>query len=463
MRGAEHLFGIDRLAVARVRGADAVYIHTGHPDIYSMQVFDADASDEARSLSAIREQIERNVRNVPRLSLRVAAHPLRTDLPYWVPDPAPVDAHVVEVDAWGKSWAECMPAIASIVGVSLDPFVSCWCVHVLRGVRGLPGASGVATVTAHLGGPPTLAQSVLGVGRTVAGATALAVSALTGQRSKVPVRQGSTAGGGNVADGAVRKEVVPSGPISVRVFVVPLNDLRVPGFTVTLVLLTAISFALERYSAETGVSRKPYLYNVPMAVPDSFVRAGMNKISGALVTLRVDVAVLGSRAQAVRDNLIASRVEATGPARAELFRSMDRTPGPLIRAFAARSAWLRAKRPMLPGTHAKLASYTAGEADLELAGARLLFVSSVPGIGFGIKLAHNGIGVGGLVGISVTSTEDLIENPDRYEQILRDALAEVVQELRPRTGGIDGGVDQSSDRPTTADRKESNREDHAPA
>ncbi|MGW4635832.1 wax ester/triacylglycerol synthase domain-containing protein [Nocardia sp. NPDC004415] len=223
----------------------------------------------------------------------------------------------------------------------------------------------------------------------------------------------------------------PAAPVAadahrVRLLVADSDTLRLPGYTVTLVALTAISVALPAYLAERGEVPARLGTALPMAVPaDGPAR---NNYRGLSIDLHIDEPDLRARAALIANELATRRERALNPLLAVRNRVGETVPS----IFAVRdvaTADLDSVPSELDG-NTVVSSVNRGAADLAFAGAPVLFTGGFPALGAVMHLTHGVHGIGETVTLSVHSDAAAVPDPDRYLALLTESLTTVVAALR---------------------------------
>ena len=120
-----------------VRDAEMLWLAARMPtDQFLLYCFDAAGVAGVDTAALLRR-----CAGIADLRVRVAPVPGDLDYPYWVPMPV-TPAHVVEADA--ADWASVCSLVAGLLTAAVDPTVSPWRLHLIRGVADAPG--GPATV-----------------------------------------------------------------------------------------------------------------------------------------------------------------------------------------------------------------------------------------------------------------------------------------------------------------------------
>ncbi|MFD4357199.1 WS/DGAT domain-containing protein [Nocardia sp. NPDC058518] len=204
--------------------------------------------------------------------------------------------------------------------------------------------------------------------------------------------------------------------------VVDVDDLRIPGKTVTVVALTAISRALADYLAECGERPERLGTALPMALPAP--SPARNNYRGLSIDLHVNEPDLRIRANLIADELAARRERALNP----LLSAQDRV-GEVVPAVLAVRDVDRADLDNVPATldgNTVVSSVYRGPADLAFAGAPVLFTGGFPALGSVMHLTHGVHGIGETITLSVHSDPRVVPDPDRYLQLLAESLDAVV-------------------------------------
>ncbi|MFC9476869.1 hypothetical protein ACFTS5_32170 [Nocardia sp. NPDC056952] len=209
---------------------------------------------------------------------------------------------------------------------------------------------------------------------------------------------------------------------TVRMLVVDADDLRIPGKTVTVVALTAISRALVDYLSQRGEQPERLGTALPMALPGP--SAARNNYRGLSIDLHIDEPDLPTRANLIADELAARRERALNP----LLSARDRV-GDVVPAVLAVRDVERAELDNVPAAldgNTVVSSVYRGPADLAFAGAPVLFTGGFPALGTVMHLTHGVHGIGETITLSVHSDPRVLSDPDRYLELLAVALDTVV-------------------------------------
>lgn len=311
-----------------------------------------------------------------------------------------------------------------------------------------------ATETVRLGS--AVAGIPLRMARTMVGG----ISAFRAQRELGEL----TAAGALPEAGGGFAPIVLNGPGEiaghrVRMIVCPAAALRAPGFSVTVLALTAVSIALERYLERRGALPDRLGAQVPMALPapdpadgrdENLVRRAANTIGGLVRrapvprnnyrSLGVDLCAgepdPRRRAERIAADLAARRTRAIHPLLSVQDRVTASLPAPILRRDVDRYP-IDAVPDALAG-HTVVSSVYRGPADLTFGGAPVLFTAGFPALGAVMHLTHGVHGLGDTVTISVHADPETMPDLDFYADLLRTALDEVGARVRDAGSGPAG-------------------------
>ncbi|TLF78398.1 WS/DGAT domain-containing protein [Nocardia cyriacigeorgica] len=242
----------------------------------------------------------------------------------------------------------------------------------------------------------------------------------------------------------------------VRMIVCPAAQLRPPGFSVTVVALTAVSIALERYLERRGALPDRLGAQVPMALPapglsdrrdENLVRRAANTIGGFVrgapvprnnyrslgVDLCADEPDPRRRAERIAADLAARRTRAIHPLLSVQDRVTASLPAPILRRDVDRYP-IDTVPDALAG-HTVVSSVYRGPADLTFGGAPVLFTAGFPALGAVMHLTHGVHGLGDTVTISVHADPETMPDLDFYADLLRAAVDEVGARVRDAGSG----------------------------
>ncbi|MEU2039494.1 hypothetical protein [Nocardia niwae] len=205
-----------------------------------------------------------------------------------------------------------------------------------------------------------------------------------------------------------------------RMLVFAADDLRVPGRTVTVVVLTAVSLALARYLADRGEPVGRLGAQVPMALAQA--TGPRNNYRSLGVDLFVDEPDLRLRADKIAAALADRRVRARHP----LLSAQDRVTA-TVPAFMLRRDVDRYPLDTVPDSiagHTVVSSVDRGPADLSFGGGAVRFTAGFPALGSVMRLTHGVHGLGDTVTISLHADPAVLPDLDAYAAHLRAALLE---------------------------------------
>ncbi len=208
----------------------------------------------------------------------------------------------------------------------------------------------------------------------------------------------------------------------VRMLVVDATDLRIPGKTITVGALTAISRALSDCLAERGERPERLGTALPMALPAPSV--ARNNYRGLSIDLHIDEPDLRIRANLIAGELAARRERALNP----LLSAQDRV-GEVVPSFLAMRDVERADLDDVPAAldgNTVVSSVYRGPADLAFAGGPVLFTGGFPALGTVMHLTHGVHGIGDTVTLSVHADSRVIPDLERYLDLLAESLTAVV-------------------------------------
>ncbi|MEU1548849.1 hypothetical protein [Nocardia sp. NPDC005745] len=205
-----------------------------------------------------------------------------------------------------------------------------------------------------------------------------------------------------------------------RMLVFPAEDLRVPGRTVTVVVLTAVSLALARYLADRGEPVERLGAQVPMALPE--VGRPRNNYRSLGVDLFIDEPDLDLRAGKIAAALADRRVRARHPLLSAQDRVTATVPAPVLRRDV--DHYPLDNVPDSIAGHTVVSSVDRGPADLSFGGGEVRFTAGFPALGSVMHLTHGVHGLGDTITISLHADQAVLPDLDAYAAHLRAALLE---------------------------------------
>ncbi|AFM18728.1 hypothetical protein Mycch_4005 [Mycolicibacterium chubuense NBB4] len=393
-------------------------------DQFLLYGFDAAATDLDRTLATIADR----ARRCPDLRLRVAETSFWT-YPVWEPRDVDSDQFGIREPV---SWPECLTAVASLADAQLDATVSTWRLHVFPSVGEMPIAGAGTVVVLQI-------SHALGDGIR---ASALAAY-LFGRDSSIPAA-GSPRGRAHLprralaaarahrrlvrdtdaglvppqADSrpALRSNARPSGRRYLRTVI--RRRMHLPGPTVTVGALTAVSAALAGHLRELGDDPALLGAEVPMA------RAGPRRANNHFGNVGVGLYPeldAGARASRIALDLSERRRRAAHPAMAAEDAAFGAVPAPLLRWGV--SHFDPDVRSATVTGNTVVSSVNRGTADLRFGAAQVVLTAGYPSLSPMMGLTHGVHGVGDTIAVSVHAAESAIGDIDAYVARLEHELA----------------------------------------
>jgi hypothetical protein len=367
------------------------------------------------------DELAARARDCPDLSVRVDDGG-RWTYPSWVPrdvDRSQFPVHDLE----DRSWVGCLGAVCALIDDQLDAAETAWRVHVFTDVVGVPGVDGPGTVAvlqiSHAlgGGGRTSAHATLMFGRPgvevpeihppAAGPIALPLAGFRAARAHrellADVEAGVVPAQAELRP-LLRTNARPSGPRHLRTVVRRRSDL--PGGTVTVAVLSAVSAALAGRLTALGDDASTLGAEVPMAKPPP--RLAYNHFGNVGVGLHPDLDA-EARVTRIADELAARRLRARHPAMRAAELAFAATPAPLLRWGMER--FDPDVRPPDVTGNTVVSSVNCGAADFSFGGAPVAMAAAFAGLSPMIGLTHVVVGVGDTVTIGVHAAESALGGP----------------------------------------------------
>ncbi|GAB3211174.1 wax ester/triacylglycerol synthase domain-containing protein [Nocardia tengchongensis] len=435
-------------------------------------------ADTGRDAEQLRAAVAKRVIHIPDLLIRVLDAPANIAYPIWVTCEFTNDQFVDHASS-DATWLQVTDELGDLLGTGLNANDHPWRLHVFRNVRGVPGfATGEPALIAVLQlshaladgrRAAAIARALFGTSELPAAPTptpsapfpvrflparlrAAATGALAATRALpgIPIGMAHTVVRGLSAAKAQRRlaeltaagELPPPAPDTdpillngtggppvahaVRMLVCDKNRLHAPGHSVTVVALTALSLALERYLRDRGAAITDLRAQVPMAV--ALTGAGRNGYRDLSVDLAVSAPAPRTRADRIAAELTARRTRAAHPLQQARDDVTAVLPAPILHRDVT-----HAQIDVLPervSGHTVLSSVDRGPADLEFGGGAVRFTAGFPALGAVMHLTHGLHGLGDTVTLSVHADPAVIPDPDHYLELLESALDEVARALR---------------------------------
>jgi hypothetical protein len=388
-------------------------------DQFVLYAFDGEPADVEEAVV----QVIRRARRCPDLGLRVDDGCPAT-YPAWVRRDVGADQTVLHGPAAG--WQECLDAVARLADDQLDLRDAAWRLHVFGPVPGVPGTAQPSTVT------------VVQLGHALAdGVRASAMAAvLFGRASNVPGIHHSSPGclitrsvsaarchtrlerdttAGLVPPPASPRPVLPinrraGGATTIRTLIRRSEEL--PGPTVTVAVLAAISGALAGYLGDRGEDTSALGAEVPMA--KSRVRTANNHFGNVGVGLYPELP-FQRRVARIADELEQRRRRGAHPAFAAGDASLAAVPASLLR-WGVRQFDADVRSPVVTG-NTVVSSVNRGPADLTFGGRPVVLTAGYPALSPMMGLTHGVHGIGGAIGISVHADDSVVDVDDYVDRL----------------------------------------------
>lgn len=443
-------------------------------------------ADTGRDAGRLRAEVADRVTHIPDLLIHVLDTPANIAYPIWAACEF-TNAQFVDHDLDAATWANATAAVGGLLGTGLRAADRPWRLHVFRNVREVPGfATGESALVAVLQLSHALAdgrraaliaralfgrsefpadsprrESIPLVDRVLPDKvreTALSAFAATRALPGIPIGMARTVirglaaarAQGRLAELTAAGELPPPAPDAepnvlngggavptthtVRMLVCDKDRLRAPGHSVTVVALTAVSVALERYLQDRGEPPLGLRAQVPMAF--AATGDGRNGYRDLSVDLAVAEPTPRARADRIAADLAARRERAAHPLQAARDAVTAVLPAPLLHRDV-----MHAPTDALPervSGHTVVSSVDRGGADLEFGGGAVRFTAGFPALGAVMHLTHGVHGLGDTVTVSVHADPAVLPDPDRYAMLLESALDEVACALRESEPGGSG-------------------------
>ncbi|WGJ84417.1 WS/DGAT domain-containing protein [Gordonia sp. SMJS1] len=382
--------------------------------------------------------------HVDDLCLRIRDVPGTADRPYWE-SVRPADDQV-RVDASSRTWSSCLTEIAGLIAQPLDPTREAWRAHLFGPVADVPAATGPVVVVVlqvcHALGDGRRMSRIARDWFTAPATPRRPLSEVRSPFRELMVDAGTALGGvlrfpgefvttawrgvraarlasasvpGTAGYAPTRLNVPPGPRRTLRVLVVARDQLSGPGVPVTVAVLTAISVAFPEYLGD-----RDRRYGAELTVGRGGERRARNHFRNAGIDLHIDIDDLGERARLIGAEIAAARAAEAEPLRVAQRRASESTPAILTR-WGIRSFDLDTPPATVTGVTV-VSSVNRGAADLDLDGGEILFTTGLPAQSPAQGLTHGVHGIGDRIAISVTTSPDVMNDVDRYVELLARAL-----------------------------------------
>lgn len=424
-------------------------------------------TDTEVATARLRELIATRSLRIPDLRVRVRNVPANLAYPTWTPCDF-TEAQFIEHHLPTATWPAVTEALSDLLNTGLDAADRPWRLHIFRGVTHAPLAPTEPALVAVLQLSHALADGrrAAEIARTLftedeptdpilnspGNATLETISDwLTAAAAvpRIPVGMARTMFRGIAAYRAQRDlaeltatgQLPPPGPEyppnplngeggepahTVRMIVRATEATRAPGHTVTTVVLTAVSLAVQRYLEARAEPITELGAQVPMAVSDP-AGGERNSYHDLAVDLAVEEPDLHRRAEQITANLAERRTRATHPLQTAQNRVTAAIPAPILHRDV--SSWPISRLPEKVSGHTVVSSVHRGPADLTFGGGPVRFTAGFPALGSVMHLTHGVHGLGDTVTVSVHADPKVIPRLDHYANLLEAALDEVVAVL----------------------------------
>ncbi|GAA5045383.1 wax ester/triacylglycerol synthase family O-acyltransferase [Nocardia callitridis] len=441
-------------------------------DLFLLYCFD----DVGRETDELRAFIARRSSDIAELRVRLREVRGDMDYPSWVRCEFAAQ-QFVEHTLPQPDWSSVTAALGELVGTGVDAVQRPWRLHVFRAITGAPGyedrgralvtvlqishaladgrraaalaralfaqnpqpvagvrEEGGASVGRMSGGTPSM--GALGLLRFPGDFAATVVRGFHAARARRQLGELTASGelpgpGPDFVPSIVNRTVLEGQQDhQVRMMVFAAAALRVPGRTLTVIALTAISLALARHLSDRGAPIDRLGAQVPVALPrppsgrKTYPRNNFRSVG---VDLLADEPDLRRRADGIAEALADRRQRAQHPLLSAQDRVTAGLPAPLLRRDVDRYP-LETVPPKIAG-HTVVSSVDRGPADLAFGGGTVRFTAGFPAIGSVMHLTHGIHGIGDTITVSLHADPVTVPDLDSYAVLLRAALLEVVSAL----------------------------------
>ncbi|MDV3124277.1 WSD1 family O-acyltransferase [Mycobacterium sp. 21AC1] len=382
-------------------------------------------------LDAALNEVRERARHCAELTLRVRDD-CRLTYPAWVSGDVEDDQFTVHA-LGSPDWNGCLTVVGGLACDQLDATRATWRLHAFPGVRGMPGADGPATVVvlqaSHALGDGVRASALAGwlFGRQAPVSPVRSRSFVSAALPWRTVRAArahrllvSDTECGRVAAQAesrplLRSNSRPAGARRLRT--ITRHRAELPGPTVTIGVLAAVSTALSEHLRTFGDDPSALGAEVPMAKPGA--RRALNHFGNVGIGLYPDLSWDARIARIVED-FAERRQRAAHPAMLASGRAFEATPAPLLRWGVAQ--FDPTVRPATVSGNTVLSSVNRGAADLHFGGAPVAVTAGYPALSPMMGLTHGVHGIGDTVAISLHAAESAVGDIDAYLERLDRAL-----------------------------------------
>lgn len=392
-------------------------------DSWLLYVFDGEPDD----LDDAVRQVVACARRCPDLGLHIRdGNPLT--YPAWVRRDVGADQIVMHGPV--ESWQQCLDAVAGLTDHQLDLRDTAWRLHLFSPVGGVPGTAAPSTVAVvqmgHALGDGVRSSAmaarlfgrvanVPGVQRSRRGS--LIVRGIAAARAQRRLKRDTAAGLVPPPAPARPALSINNRPGSARTIHTLLRHRSaLPGPTVTVSVLAAVSDALAGYLRDRGEDVSTLGAEVPMA--KSRVRRANNHFGNVGIGLYPELP-FEPRTERIAADLDERRRRAQHPAFAAGERSLAAVPAPLVR-WGVKQFDPDARSPVVTG-NTVVSSVNRGPADLTFGGRPVVLTAGYPALSPMMGLTHGVHGVGDTIAVSVHAATSAVD-VDEYLERLASAL-----------------------------------------
>ena len=335
--------------------------------------------------------------------------------------------------AAGCSWSGCLAVVAGLEADQLDPRMMSWRIHIFPAVDGVPGV-GLGTVAvvqvAHALGDGIRSSALAAwlFGRTAPVHAVPSPDPFQGMRlpwrgyraARTYRRLVRDTEAGVVPPPAEPRRVLrsnsrPDGLRSVRTLV--RRRSQVPGPTVTVGVLAAVSTALAAHLREFGDDPSLLGAEVPMAKTGA--RRALNHFGNVGVGLYPDLP-FGERVSRIATDLKQRRRRAVHPGIVTADRASAAMPAALLRWGVGHFDPM-VRSPTVIG-NTVVSSVNRGPADFSFGDTPVALTAGFPGLSPMMGVTHGVHGIGDTIAVSVHAAESAIGEIDSYVDRLDAAL-----------------------------------------
>ena len=331
-----------------------------------------------------------------------------------------------------RSWAACLAAVASLTDDQLDQREMTWRLHVFPMIEGLPGTrSGTvavlqvshafadgnrsAALAGYLFGRPGAVPDVTAPPHTALDFPRRSIAAARAHRRLVRDTDAGLVPAQARSRPLLRTNSRPCGAREIRTVIRDRSDM--PGPTVTVGVLAAVSAALSGHLRELGDDPSLLGAEVPMA--QTSPRLANNHYGNVGIGLYPQ-AEIGLRARRIAADLYQRRRRRRHPAMSAETAAFAAVPAPLLR-WGVSLFDPEVRSPTVNG-NTVVSSVNRGAMDLRFGDAPVVVTASFPALSPMMGLTHGVNGIGDTIAVSVHAAESAIGDIDAYVQRLEHEL-----------------------------------------